>query len=227
MKKNSLPVILAFLAFISLCSLIVVVTPAFIPHFNFSTDETANIGTTIGGIVGPIVSMFSAYLLYEALTAQLDSNKAQADSNKDQRLKAESDIIFMLLNQLDKEYDSFYIEQKRGDEKNKYYGYEAFARNCKIFKDKSNDVGMYEIFRGDFNTNKLNYLISSINLIRERIDLSELNESYKAMFNRKLDLYYRSKFKFPVKHLVEAFGSVDDAVIKEIIDFKRINDNIN
>ena len=60
--------------------------------------NTSSIGDTIGGITAPLLGIISIIFLYLTLNRQIDSIN-------DQKLKNESDIIFMLLNQLENEYN--------------------------------------------------------------------------------------------------------------------------
>lgn len=219
-KKESMPVIFGFLAVLSFCSLIMVVHPAIIPNLDLSSNETSNIGSTIGGVVGPIVGMFSAYLLYEALTAQLDANK-------NQRMKSDLDIVFLLLNQLEKEYDSFNSIQTKGSEKIVLNGYDAISPFCYAFKENASRDGLYKVFKDSVNGMKIMYLIRSFMLIRDQIASSVLDEISKGMVEKKLEYYYRAKFKYPISFLTHAFSDVDDTFIEEIRSFQRINDVID
>lgn len=213
-KNNSIYIIMGVLAIMSFCSLILVVYPAFIPQLDLSTNETANIGSTLGGVIGPIVSMFSAYLIYEALMAQQEGNKVQ-------RLKGDTDIIFLLFNQLDKEYDSLHFKNHSG---NDFYGYYALAEYCILIKKVEDKEIAFKTFRGALPTNQLLYIIRSFTMIRNHIFQSSFTNDVEIMLQKKLEIYYRSKFKFPIKHIVEAFHDREDDYIFEIKEFQKIND---
>ncbi|AMQ00947.1 hypothetical protein AY601_4096 [Pedobacter cryoconitis] len=205
--------IMGILAVISFCSLILIVFPAFIPHLDLSTSKTANIGSTLGGVIGPIVSMFSAYLIYEALMAQ-------QEGNRDQRIKGDSDIIFLLLNQLEKEYNAFELDKGSG----KIFAYDAIASYANQTKVYANNELTYNSFIDSLSTNRFMYIVRSFMMIRERVALSNFSYEMESMFIKKLEIYYRSRFKFPVKHILDGFGDLSDDVINEIKDFQIKND---
>jgi hypothetical protein len=218
-KVNSLPVIISVLTIVSVCTMILVLQPSILPILNLTGDRTANIGTTLGGIVGPIVSMYSAYLLYEALTAQ-------QQNNKDQRLKSDSDILFILLNQLDKEYDAFVLKQTKGDEIINLTGYEGLSTMCYNFKSNAS-AEVYEALKVSVDGNKLMYLIRSFVLIKDMISESNFDIKMKDIFDKKLLYYYRAKFKYPILFLTRGFNDVHDPFIEEIRLFQSTNDFID
>ncbi|WP_432712858.1 hypothetical protein [Pedobacter sp.] len=225
-KKQSMPVIFGFLAAISFFSLLIAVYPAIIPQLDLSSTETSNIGSTIGGVVGPIVGIFSAYLLFEALTAQREANDFLQVANNDQRMKADLDIVFVLLNQLEKEYDSFDSKQTKGAEKIILTGYDAISSFCYTFKEHSTEEGMYKVFKDSVNGMRMMYLLRSFTLIRDQIESSSLNGISKALVEKKLDYYYRAKFKYPILFLTRGFHEVEDTFIEEIRTFQALNDVI-
>ncbi|SDP86107.1 hypothetical protein SAMN05428975_3098 [Mucilaginibacter sp. OK268] len=200
--SKSLLVILSVLTLISFCTLILALSPAVIPFFDFSTQQTANIGSTIGGITAPVLTIFTSYLLYITLTRQ-------TESNTEQRLKNESDIIFLLINQMDSELDRFYIKQTRGTVVEKYTGLEAlndFARGFRYdynIEQFGNTQG--HSFKVWYEAGQLAVIIDTFNLIEKRIQLSNLNEETRYLFQLKLDSYYAGKLKIPLSSLSEAF----------------------
>ena len=204
------------IAVISFCSVLLLTFPAIIPRFDLSLSQTANIGNTIGGITGPIVGMFSAYLIYEALMAQ-------QKGNKDQRVKADSDVIFLLFNQLDKEYDTLHIKLDQGQKEIHLYGYDALASKCHTFKKNKDRNDIFRIFRADLTTNRIIYMIRSFMMIRERVLFSKFSADIELMFIKKLEIYYESKFKYPIKHLLDTFGHLDNDLINELKEFKIVN----
>jgi hypothetical protein len=214
-KIDSLPMILGVLAVASFCSLIIVVSPAVIPQLDLSSDETGNIGSTIGGVVGPIVSMFSAYLLYDALTAQ-------RQANSDQRIKADSDIIFMLLAQIDKEYDTFYLKQSVGEKDTSRSGYLALVEFCRIFVTNKSTQELNDLLKSVNLTNIL-YLISSFELVKERIQLAGFSMKTEEMFNRQLTNYYRAKFQFPLSMIVDSTEDIHHKSIDRVRIFHHEN----
>lgn len=72
----------------------------FTNFLDLTSQAKANIGIVISGITAPIVGIFTSILLYLTLTAQ-------TQSSNDQRLKNESDVIFLLMNQFYSEVQNF------------------------------------------------------------------------------------------------------------------------
>ena len=99
-------------------------TPAFWQRLELT--HTSSIGDTIGGITAPFLGIISIVFLYLTLNRQIDSIN-------DQKLKNESDIIFMLLNQLENEYNQIYMNgTTTSDTKTsiptKFNGHEALTK---------------------------------------------------------------------------------------------------
>jgi len=90
-------------------------------------SNSGNIGSAIGGITAPIIGIATIIFLYVTLNRQIDSNTQQ-------QLKNESDIVFLLLNQLDIEYNAFYLNVRNKEEKEKLSGFEALTYYCDNLK---------------------------------------------------------------------------------------------
>lgn len=208
---------------ILLCFLAVIIftLPSLIGQFNLSTK--GNIGDAIGGITAPLIGIISSILLYMALSRQVESNI-------DQRLKNESDIIFLLLNQLDSEISNFYFkynEGKEGKEKEeiKYYGIEGLNEFTRKFrwKYKLNDFDF--TFKRLYEANQILLIIRSYILIEKRIELSSLSHDLKKLFNNKLKAIYDCRLKNPFKNINVAFEEhvkMKDEVTDEIQGFIKL-----
>ncbi|OCA80558.1 hypothetical protein BBH99_00200 [Chryseobacterium contaminans] len=158
-------------------------------------SKGANVGTAISGILSPIIGVISIILLYLALSRQ-------TESNIEQRLKNESDIIFTLINQMDDELQRFYtkISKTKGENKIELTergieGLMYWSRQYKFdltddfFKDK-------EItFRSFYESHQIILLIKSFQLIERRIEIATLTDEIKRLFRDKLDSYYQSKLR--------------------------------
>lgn len=186
---------------LSFGTLMLMILPAMFPFFDLSSQQTANIGSTIGGITAPVLSIFSSYLLYMALTRQ-------TESNIDQRLKNESDIIFLLLNQLDQELANFYLKQKQGNIELKLTGLEAlndFGRGYRYDYNIDQFADDGRTFKIWYEAGQIAVIIDTYNLIEKRIEISNLNSETKDLFLLKLDSYYQGKLELPFTSLSEAF----------------------
>ncbi|RYY24625.1 MAG: hypothetical protein EOO04_12790 [Chitinophagaceae bacterium] len=200
--NKTLIVIIIFLAMISLCVILILLLPAVDPFFDFSTGRTANVGSTIGGLTAPVLTIFSSYLVYLALIRQ-------TESNNEQRLKNESDMIFLLINQLDAELSGFYVKQTQGNVVHKYTGLEAlndFGRNYRYefnIEQFASEPGTS--FKAWYEAGQIAVIVDTFNLIEQRISLSPLNEETRKLFRFKLDSYYSGKLKIPFSSLAFAF----------------------
>lgn len=185
-------------------------------------SKEANVGTAISGILSPIIGVISIILLYLALSRQ-------TESNIEQRLKNESDIIFALINQMDDELQRFYtkISRTKGENKIEFTergieGLMYWSRQYKFdltdefFKDK-------EItFRSFYESHQIILLIKSFQLIERRIEIATLTDEIKKLFRDKLDSYYQSKLRLPLKYLsegIEKFNQQEEEYPKLILKF--------
>lgn len=214
MKKQILFffIVICILSFIS----VVIFT---LPYFGWlGLNDNANIGSTIGGITAPVIGITSSILLYMALTKQ-------TESNNDQKLKSESDIIFLLINQLDIEVNMFYYKfnQTKGGLTThyKYTGVEGL-------NEFSREFGNYDIesfdftFKAFYEANLILLIIRSFELIEKRINMSPLSDELKGLFKKKLETYYNYVLHNPLNKLsktFEEFPKMKDAVTEEIQKF--------
>jgi hypothetical protein len=163
--------------------------PTFIDSFNLSEEN--GIGSSIGGITAPVIGIISSVLLYLALTRQ-------TESNVEQKLKNESDIILMLLNQLDNEFNNFYHRIKINNVDNKYVGFDAFNEFCiRITREQDHKIFESQIksFKSFYESGQIILIIDSFNLIRKRIEISEISEEMKNLFTEKLNSFYETRLK--------------------------------
>jgi hypothetical protein len=214
MKKQ----ILLFLIVISILSFISVIIFT-LPYFGWlGVDKNSNIGSAIGGITAPVIGIMSSILLYMALTKQ-------TESNNDQKLKNESDIIFLLINQLDIEVNmfSYKYNQTKGDitTNYKFTGVEAlneFAHGFRNYDIKSFDFS----FKAFYQANLILLIIRSFELIEKRIKMSPLPDELKGLFKIKLDAYYNHVLHDPLNKLsktFEEYPKMKDEVTEEIRKF--------
>ena len=213
MKKVLLKtIILAIvLIIISLVLIYILTLPAIWGGFNLT--NTSSIGETIGGITSPLLGIISVIFLYLTLNKQIDSSN-------DQKIKNESDIIFMLFNQLDKEYNQIYLYSNKGDERTRKIGHEAITDYCnsvfKFYSAKNKKWSKYYI------ADSIILVVRSFQLIEKRIELSPLEEELKKMFRNKLNTFYLCKLKDPLFKLTDLFKreeSLKDEYTEEINEF--------
>lgn len=200
-RYKGLIFITSILIFFCFVSTAVFTSNSFFHFFDLSSSKAQNIGGAIGGITAPIIGLFSSILLYLALIKQVESNR-------EQQLKNESDIIFSLFSQLDNEIDNFYYKFEDGKTKVKYTGLEGLAFFASEFRYN------YDVFHGSnketftkvfYEAGFIAIMVDSYNLIKERISISSLSNEMKILFYEKLKSIYNGKLKIPLLSFSEAF----------------------
>lgn len=215
-------------AIVLLCfiSVFIFTLPSFTTQLNLTTKS--NIGSAVGGITAPIIGVISSVLLYLALTRQ-------TQSNIDQRLKNDSDIIFLLINQLDNEVASFYYKYSKGSEERKYTGLEGLNEYCRKYRYEHN-LKQFEdkedfSFKKWYESGQIVLIVEGYNLIEQRIKVSNLSKEMKKLFSTKLETYYECKLSSPLIDLSEAFDlhphQKDDytAIIQDLVSRQRSTTN--
>ena len=188
--------------------------PSFLTRFNLST--TGNIGSTIGGITAPILGILSSIFLFITLIKQIESAEKT-------RLKNESDIIFLLINQLNSEYENFYFKiiKANGSEKKevRYYGFEALNEFASHYPTIQ---GIEKIkYSSTFGAKQISILINSFSLIHKRIDISQLDDTLKELFQDKIRSIYICKMHDSFKFIQDANNKLNktDELIREMQEF--------
>ncbi len=215
MRTTNRQIIIFAVVIILLCfiSVIVFTLPSFFKMLDLTTKS--NIGSAMGGITAPVIGVISSILLYLALTRQ-------TESNVDQRIKNESDIIFLLLNQLDSEIAGFYYKYKQGKEEFKYHGIEAINDFSNEFRYGYSLKDFHFTFKHFFQANQLLLLIRSYKLIEKRIELSALSEEMKHLFQDKLNAFFDCRLRKPLQDISDAVDeheNMKDEITEEIQKF--------
>ena len=214
MKNINRRILLFSIIIILLCfvSIVIFTLPAFLPQLNLALSTKSNIGSAIGGITAPLIGIISSILLYMALTKQVESNI-------DQRLKNESDIIFVLINQLDAEISNFYSKITQSGKEIKKTGVEALNDFTMEFRYHYLLKNFGSTFSGFFEANQLLLIVRSYELIEKRIEIASLSKEFKQLFQKKLDALYDCKLKIPLTNIsiaVEEHPNMKDDITNEI-----------
>ena len=194
--------------------------PAFIQQLDLS--KSSSVGDSLGGITAPVIGIISSVLLYLALTKQVDSNN-------DQKLKNESDIIFSLINQYQKEVDSFYYKYSRSNQEYIYRGLEGLNKFSNDFPGYSFRTHNFT-FEVYFEARQLLLLCRSFKLIERRIQVSPMDSELKLLFVEKLDMIFECILYhvfFSVTTTLEKNDKMIDNSAREIIDFFKSHNKHN
>jgi len=217
MEKPNRQLILFTVILVILCflSVIIFTLPTFIAQLNLSTS--GNIGSAIGGLTAPVIGIATALLLYLALTKQIQSNI-------EQRLKNESDILFALINQLETELSTFYYTYSRGKDQFRHYGIEGLNEFSHQFYHDYSLKDLKFPFKDYYASKQILLLIRSFRLVERRIELASLSKGYKKLFLDKLDAFYSCRLHDPIYKIVLAIEKnphIKDEVSDELELFLR------
>lgn len=201
MRKELQTILILFTLLGSVCliSVVLLTLPAFTPLFDLSKT---GIGDTIGGITSPILGLITTILLYLTLNKQIQSMEHQ-------ELKSEIDVIFLLLNQLENEYNMFLYNENEGGIKTKLYGYEGLMG---LVENKYNFHIIHDPRKFfEYNWSKqIILLVRSYLLIKERVEMSTLKTDIKLMFNRRIHTFYECKLQKPLETFEMIFDKYPD-----------------
>lgn len=215
-KVKPFPIIIALLLFVSILAVFAAMQPASFPIFNLSSESASNVGSTIGGIIGPVVSIYSAYLLYEALTAQ-------QHGLKEQRMKTSVDSIFTLLVQLQQDVDKFYLTTSRTKSgsptvEETLFGFRALMKYAQAFSS-SETPQLFEIFKDDTKSDDIISFIRAYEIIEKYISIVEMDHELSLMVRQRVEMLYVTKLKVPLRKLTESFVSIEDPLIDDLKAF--------
>ncbi|QEL01581.1 hypothetical protein FKG96_12440 [Olivibacter sp. LS-1] len=221
MSRRSLQWIIVgivILIIINIIFILIVLSPSIVGIFDFTSKNTSNIATTISGLTSPILTVGSAYLLYLALTKQIESNN-------EQRRKNDFDMVTLLYNQLNKEYNSieFRVVQvtdaftrketskvviEVGDRALKAI-YNTYKRTPKQFKDISHMA-------------ELSSIIATFVLLETAIKNLRAPDT-RTLFEEKIRYFYIYKLKVPLQLISECVRTLDESERPETVFhfFKR------
>lgn len=221
MKKQLLLLafILIVLLAISCAAVAIVLQPAFIKGYDLTKTETANIGTSLSGIITPFFTAISSILIFFALIKQIESNK-------DQRIKSDGDMVFLLLNQLDLELEGYSYESKRdGGAEQLSTGYYAFLKMLKGIQFGANNTE--EKFFETVHGNKIILLIKSFKMVEKRIEISNLSTDYNDVLYYKLYNFYQTKLRNSLRFLIENNNFREKTNIKPVVFILAFYDDSN
>jgi hypothetical protein len=204
------------LILICFLSIILFTLPTF--HKSLNLTSTSNIGDSIGGITAPIIGIVTSILLYITLSKQVESNI-------DQRLKSESDIIFLLINQLDNEVATFYTKFTQAKQEFKYTGVEGLNHFTREFRYEYDKRSFDFTFKAFYEANQILLILKSFKLIERRIELAALSNDLKMVFEQKLEIYFQCKLKEQLLNIIAAIDEhphLKDEITEEIQDFMKL-----
>lgn len=184
--------------------------PSIAPIFDFSQSSKSSVATVIANLAAPILAIISSVLLYLALVKQTESNRFQVDKN-------ELDMCFTLYNQLNTEYNNITLKLSgtRGKERylEIYHGHQALVESLDLIRITADEFAI------NFETDKFMSLVSTFELTKLAVENTQLNDSLKIMFYKKLDKFYLYKLRSVFVLTWYLIKDNKDQISKDFINF--------
>lgn len=152
---------------------------------------------------GFILNLLTLLILFMTLESQFRLNRMQ--SKRD-----ETDLVFSLYSQMDKDFDNIYVKLTTGHGNakiiNRYSGTEALnefvANVCLQSKETIESLPAFGNF---FETMQLDGVLKCYDLILGRLTDSPLPEDQKSMLTQKMKIFYSAKLDYACECLSKAF----------------------
>lgn len=210
--KSSLIVCACFLLVIILSFF--VFNESFYPLFDYTEDDKVKISTTINALATPVISLISVVLLYITLTKQIESNYFQKKAKN-------LDLILVMYNQLQVEYENFSYTISGKSTTNgvttqyekHYKGADALRENLPTFRIKP------EKFGPSYQSDKIIRLVHTFTLIENLIRTMDLEKEAKTLLNQNIESFYKTGFRPTFLSLAFLIRDNTNSYSKELIDF--------
>lgn len=172
-------------------------------------SSTASIGDTIGGITAPIASLIGSILVFYALKAQIDANKAiQQQIDRQKREEGKQQTLQYIGQQVDivrKDIESFSLVYNVGSEfggSSQYMvktGLEAiseYVRRLQYFGETEHNGLIHE---SNPRLAQFYYLLELINQLITKINKERINKRDKMFFLKVIGYEYKTKIRAAFK----------------------------
>jgi|694.fasta_scaffold90866_5 hypothetical protein len=176
-EKTPVPfVVLSFLIALFVLPIVAQIA-ALHPRFNFVNDATGKIASTINNFTAPLIGLLSAFLLYRALMAQVQSNRIQRQEHNAQ-------IVESAISDLERKIHDIEF----GDASKSYF---QEKKGLKAVVDKINlfNIRLTEDFNAEISDDELYWPIFNIlgdtARVRSFIDSVELSGPSRSYFEQR------------------------------------------
>lgn len=206
--KSSIIALICFLLVFILSLL--VFNESFHPVLDYNDDVKVKISTTINALTTPVISLISVILLYITLSKQIESNYFQKKAKN-------LDLILVMYNQLQVDYDHFSYT-KRGNKgplpyENKFNGFDALYENLASFRKEP------EKFGPSYQSDKIIRLVHTFTLTESLIQTMDLEKEAKNLLNQNIESFYKTSFKPVFLSLAYLIRNNTNAYSLEMINF--------
>jgi hypothetical protein len=169
-------IVIGVLLFIAFLMPWVLTRPAFVDGLDFS--NSGDVGNTIGGILGPMISLIAAYLLFRTLQVQVITISQERNFNS----------IMRQLESLKSDYRSLNYGAKDGKQ-----ALNAYTNRIKA-QDNIENSFIYLDYR---------YIVESVLLINEHIEMSDLSEEARRSLFSSLQTFVDNKLNNQARLTIE------------------------
>lgn len=152
---------------------------------------------------GFILNLLTILILFMTLENQFRLNKLQA-------IRDETDLVFSLYSQMDKDFDNIYIRHSVGEGKAKvttrYQGIEAIHELVETICFQSSHIReSLPVFGYFYEGIQLDGVLKSYDLILGRLNNSLLPVEQREILIQKMKVFYSAKLDYTCKLLSKAF----------------------
>lgn len=207
------------------CFLLVIIFSFFVfnqsfsPLFDYTIENKVKISTTVNSLATPIISLISVILLYITLSKQIESNYFQKKSKN-------LDLILVMYNQLQIEYENLsYTKKGTSTSKgittsyeNHFKGADALQENLKSFRIKP------EKFGPSYQSDKIIRLINTFTLVENLIYSMDLEVEARKLLIQNINSLYKTNFKPVLLSLAFLIQKNSNFYSKELIEFVTIQE---
>lgn len=227
MNKNFAAVIFGALSLaLGFLGMKLIFLPAGNPQNNYSTAATANIATSISGILSPVFGLLSTILLYLTLSKQ-------ADSIKEQKVQNGSDAIVASIQLCQKAIDDFSYRYTQGQGAQKVNhnikGGEGLFEFTNLFCYASNAIwhtSTDTTYEESPEAKQISWIISTYEIAFERIKVAQMPDGIKAIFQKAIKEFYETQLSYSVRSFSTMFyvhpNLKDDEALKIISFYSKM-----
>lgn len=177
----------------------------------WKVENSGEVGDIIGGISGPIISIFGAILIYKSFLVQLEANKIQADNFlKDKEFRE----LWELYKDTKNDFISLdFISPENGITYNGMHALEKYyKRLCITFVQTQSERG--------FMIYNISGIVLGVLLTIRKIHASRLEKNEKELLISKIALIYDQRFSDIIGQILFQFQ--DKGVEADLV--KKINE---
>lgn len=186
---------------------------------------TGPLGDTFGGLLSPVIGIISAFLIYETFKAQREQLIDQKDANQIEKSSIYFSELKQLLEDTERQAQTFYFEIHTKESFNRYYGLDALNHFFAFYEP--NVEGAIS-FSGNSLLNAINTQISDMIFVANKI--APLNNLLTIEHRSFLEKRLQSLINYQISNSERAFRIVRSHLrdIKSNSEVKdSLLDNVN